>query len=374
MRFGINAQRLSGQRLGVGRYLEYVIRNGAEMLAPDERLDVYVREPLTSEDEAHLNLNGRASATLVRPNMSGLLWENTVLPLHLSGLDVFFGPSYTLPIPYRGRSVVAIHSVAEKTEGAHPWWYDHTYARYYQWSARHADRVIVPCESTRREVALHYGVAEARIDIAPQGAAPSFQPISDPNVLRQTRETWLGEDVPYVLFVGKLSQRRNIPALIEAFAMAKKRRGLPHKLLLFGPNHVNLPLDEVISAFGVQDSVVQTDGRIDHHDELVPVYSGADAFVHPSMYEGWSITTVEALACGTAVIAAERGGLADAVAGHGLMLPDPTPDALADAIEHVLTDGAARRDLQAQARLRGAAITWRDTARLTLDSLRRAAK
>lgn len=370
MRFGINAQRLAGQRLGVGRYLEYVIRHASEMLEPSEHLEVYLREPLSDEDRRHLNPSGSVSLNLLRPNTSGLLWENAVMPRSLRDIDVFFGPSYTLPIAYRGKSVVAIHSVNELVSGAHPWWYDLTYARIHRWSSHRADRVIVPCEATKSDVERHYGIEEHRIDVVPQGADESFQPVHDEALLRRARLRWLGDDVPYVLFVGKLSQRRNIPALIEAFAKVKRRRDLPHKLLLFGPNHLHLPLSEIAGAWGVQDDVVQTDGRVDDHEELIPVYSGADVFVHPSLYEGWSMTTIEALACGTAVIAAERGGLADVVAGQGWMLPDPTPDALAEAIEQVLLDGALRRGLQQKARARGSSITWRDTTRQTLDVLR----
>jgi glycosyltransferase involved in cell wall biosynthesis len=218
-----------------------------------------------------------------------------------------------------------------------------------------------------------YGIAEDRIDIVPQGADPSFSPVADEDVLRRARQKWLGEDAPYVLFVGKLSQRRNIPALIEGFATAKRRRDLPHKLLLFGPNHLGLPLSELAASFGVAGDVVHTDGRVETHGELIPVYSGADVYVHPSLYEGWSMTTIEALACGTAVIAAERGGLADVARGHALMLPDPSAAAIGDGIEHVLTDDAARAELRRRGRERGRSMTWTDTARLTLDSLRLAA-
>ena len=285
---------------------------------------MYVREAMDEEHRRALAEGRRVAFHDVKPNARGLVWENAVLPFHIGSIDVFFGPGYTIPLSYRGKSVVAIHSVAEFTPGAHPWWYDYTYARLYTRSSRHADRVIVPCETTKRDVEQHYGIAEHKIDVVPQGADDSFRPLrNDQELLRRTRLRWLGDDVPYVLFVGKLSQRRNILALIEAFAAVKKRRKLPHRLLLFGPNHLGLPLAEFAASLGVADDVVQTDGRIDSHEDLVPVYNGADVYVNPSIYEGWSITTVEALACGTAVIVADRGGLRDVVEGHAL--PSPTP-------------------------------------------------
>ena len=119
--------------------------------------------------------------------------------------------------------------------------------------------------------------------------------------------------------------------------------------------------------------MVQTDGRVAHHEELVAIYNAADVSVHPSEYEGWSMTTVEALARGTAVIAADRGGLAEIARGHALMVDGPTVDSLAGAIARVLTDEGLRRDLERRARERGKALRWEQTARATLEVVRQAA-
>ena len=141
-----------------------------------------------------------------------------------------------------------------------------------------------------------------------------------------------------MLFVGKQSQRRNIPALIEAFARVKRSEGLPHKLLLFGPNVLEIPLGELVERFGIAGSVVQTDGRIERHEEILPVYSGADLFVHPTAAEGFSLTIVEAMACGLPVITVGRGAVAEIVADAAITVDAPTPDLLEVAIRRVLTD------------------------------------
>jgi glycosyltransferase involved in cell wall biosynthesis len=210
--------------------------------------------------------------------------------------------------------------------------------------------------------------------VVPQGADDCFRPLYDKEQLRAARHKLLGEDCPYILFVGKLSQRRNIPALMEAFAQVRKRAGIPHRLVLFGPNHVDLPVADLARKFGISDALLQTDGKVADHRELIAIYNAADVFVHPSLYEGWSMTTMEALACGTAVIAANRGGLGEVAAGHALMVDDPTPGHLADAIEKVLTDAGLRAWLREQARRRGAAFRWEDTSRQTLDVLRAVAR
>ena len=305
MRLGMNVQRLEGQRLGVGRYLEYLIRDWSTMLMPSEELTLFFRRPLGDEQRGALD----ASFVVrdLRPELTGFLWENLVLGPRSRDVDVLFGPSYTIPLTRRGRSVVAIDSANETVAGTHSWRHNHTYVAAYRASARRADRVVVPSESTAADVVERYGIPTARIAVVPQGTDEAFVPLDDAELARETRLRLLGRDAPYVLFVGKLSQRRNIPVLIRAFALAKQRARLPHQLLLFGPNHLEIPLAQLAGDAGVADSVVQTDGVVTDHRQLVAVYNAADVFVHPSSYEGWSMTTMEALACGTAVVAANRG-------------------------------------------------------------------
>jgi glycosyltransferase involved in cell wall biosynthesis len=373
MKIGLNAQRLVGQRLGVGRYLEYLIRHWANMLDASESVEVYLRAPLDGDAERYLGFSDAIRARVLRPRLTGSLWENLLLPPKARRLSVLFGPSYTLPLLYPGPAVVAIHSVNEALSGTHPWWYDYVDRPLYALSARKAQRVIVPSESTKVDVEKCYRVAPEKIDVVPQGADDAFRPIEDEERLRATRRKFLGADLPYILFVGKISQRRNIPMLIDAFAKLKKRRGIPHALLLVGPNHLHYPLRERCEKLGIADSVVQTDGKFREHIELVPIYNAADLFVHPSSYEGWSMTTMEALACGTAVVAVNRGGLGEVANGHALMVEEPTVDNLADAIERVLSDEPLRQELRRKARRRGSAFRWEDTTRQTLEVLRRVA-
>ena len=123
----------------------------------------------------------------------------------------------------------------------------------------------------------------------------------------------------------------------------------------------------------MQDDVVQIDGRFQSHVEIVPIYSAADVFVHPSLYEGFSMTTVEALSCGVPVIAANRGGLGEVASGYARMVDNPEPHDLAAALTEVLTDPALRDTLRAKSRARGSHFRWENTARKTLAILRRVA-
>lgn len=370
MRIAFNAQRLAGQRLGVGRYIEYMVRHWSELLTADDELTLYTRRPLDWTPEAK---RGTIRKVLLESGMSGIPWENIYLRGPASDADVLFGPAYTAPVRFRGTSVVATHSVTEVQPGVNGWAYRQTYSRLFGVCAREAAAVIVPSEITRESVIDYYKASAERVVVIPQGADDAFRPGTAPEVLSAVRTKYFGADRPYILFVGKCSHRRNIPRLIEAFARVKTERNIPHGLLLFGPNHQDLPLASLCRSLGVESDVVQTDGAVQQHTDLVPVYSAADVFVHPSEYEGWSMTTVEAMACGTPVIATDRGGLAEVARGHALMVEDPTVDALADAIERVLADSALRADLALRARARGAALNWRTITRNTLQVVRNAA-
>jgi glycosyltransferase involved in cell wall biosynthesis len=368
--FGVNGFRLSGQRLGIGRYIEYLLKHWDAMLEPGERVIVYVRNAF---DKDSLGLSDSFAVRELGSRLNGIAWENLVLARHWRETDVLFCPSYTAPLNYRGRLVVATHSVNEAEPTTHPWWYHLTYRQRYKFCARRADAVIVPSETTRGHVEKLYGVRPERITIVAEGAPNSFAPVRDERVLVETRRRYLGDDVPYVLFVGKMSQRRNIPALLEAFSRVKKADGIPHKLLLFGPNVLDLPLDRLVARLGIAESVIQTDGLIARHEDILPVYSGADLFVHPTAAEGFSLTIVEAMACGLPVVTVGRGAVAEIVDGAALTVDAPIPDQLEAAIRRVLSNETLRRELGAKALERSKLFRLEATARGTLDVMRRVA-
>jgi glycosyltransferase involved in cell wall biosynthesis len=370
LRIAFNGQRLAGQRLGVGRYIEYMLRYWRGMLSPSEQVTVFLRQPLSEASKSYLDLPASIQTRLLPPDVSGIPWENMSLRWPASRHDVLFCPAYTAPIGYRGRLVVATHSVNDIHPGAHAWHYKYTYAWLNRHSAERADAVIVASQSAKDDIRRVWGVPDDRMVVVLQGADDVFRPMDDSAALRAVRQRFFGGDRPYILFVGKSSTRRNIPLLLRAFAQLRQEEKIPHGLLLFGPNPNNLPLAEMCAELGITNDVVQTDGKIDDHSELVPIYNAAEVFVHPSEYEGWSMTTVEAMACGTAVIAANRGGLGEAANGHALMLDAPSVESLADALRRVLGDESLRQDLKRRAFERGSALRWQETTQQTLDVLR----
>lgn len=371
MHAAINGLRLAGQRLGVGRYIEYLLREWGTAALPAERFTVYTRDPLNDGD---LLPSSSVEGRVLPSRLDGYAWENAVLSRHARGSDVLFGPAYRLPLAYRGPAVVAVHSVNEVQPGAHEWSYRFTHGAIARYSARHADRIIVPSTSTMHDVLTNYQVPEERMVVIPQGADYAFRPIDDEPLLRATRERYVGDpDRPYILWVGKLSRRRNIPMLVAAFAELKKRHRLPHKLLLFGPDHLGLGVDRIAEDLGVSGSVVQTDGKLADHRDLIPIYNAADLYVNASSYEGFSMTLVEALACGLPVVGVDRAAVGEIAQGCALLVKEPTVDGLAAAMEQALTDEPLRRDLREKSLERARSYRWDRCARRTAEVLREVA-
>ncbi len=369
MHIGVSAWRLHGQRFGIGRYIEYLLKQWTTMLAAGDRVTIFTRDPF---DPGTLGLSSAFTNQVIRPALTNALWENLLLPRAARHLDVLFGPSYTLPLFYRGRSVVTIHSVDEAA-GVHSLWHQMTYSQKYKFSARRADMVISNAQSTTDRIHSAYGIALSKIVTIWLGADDAFRPIEDEALLRATRMRWIGTDRPYILFAGGLSRRRNVPMLIEAFSILKKREGIAHALLLFGANRGGVPFREVAQRCGVSDSVFQTDGRVNEHRELAAVYNAASVYVLPSSSDGFSLTLAEALSCGTPAITVNCSALGEVAHGYALTIETANLEDLTNAIGSVLRDPDKARTLRTRGLERAKELKWDLTARKTLDVLRQVA-
>lgn len=370
MNFGVNARRLEGQRLGIGRYIEYLLKYWKDMLGPDDSMTLYLREPLKESDGW---IADNFETRVLRPKLTGLAWESIVLGPAVKGHDVLFCPSYTVPLTYKGPCVVATHSVNEVQKGTHPLWHEWVYGRIYDISARRADKVIVPSRSVRSDVEKHFNLSPEVMETVTEGADDSFQPVEDESVLEATRMEYFGDNKPYILFVGKFSQRRNIPLLIEAFAALKKRCQLPHHLLLMGPNILNLPLDKLVEDLGVKDDVLITNRIFPKHADLMALYSAADLYAFPSVYEGASNTNVEAMACGVPVVAGNCSAIADIIGEGGLLVDDVSVESFSQAMEKVLLDRGLWADLRAKGLEQSKLHRWSITAKRTFEIMKQVA-
>lgn len=361
MRLGVDGLRLMGNRLGVGRYVEYLLRCWGDGNHPFSEIVAYTPAPLAipSFDSRVVRIEA------LTPGAPRALWEHAVLPITKPRDDVFFCPSYVVPALSREHPVVVTHHGSyEIIPSAFSWW-PRTRARIvYQQSCRRADAIITVSESSRRNIVRFYGVDERKIRIVPPGVDDVFRPIDDERRLDARRRSYFADGRPFVMFVGKMTARRHVPDLVDAFAGFVRRTKAPHGLLLVGPDTVGHSLPERFASLGIADRVHWK--QFATHEELVEAYNAADVFIYPSDYEGFGMPVLEAIACGTPTITLDNSAFPEFAGGIAHFAKSGSAQALEDA----LCDVAGSADLRALTRregpLRADAYRWRRIADRTM--------
>jgi len=287
-------------------------------------------------------------------------------------LDVFLATATVAPLRVRVPIVLAVQFLQFY---AFPDTYGRLRTAYLRRlvpaSIRRAARVIVFTEFQRRELLDHVDVDDTRIDVVPHGINHNVfaRPASDA-ALAQARASAGGR--PFILYVSATYRYKNHQGLIEAFGELKRRRKIPHVLLLAG-TEIALSREDIAACAataGVTGDVIFC-GRL---DDVAAAYQAAELFVFPSLYETFGFPVLEAMAAGCPVVASNRGATAE-LCGDAAELADPAdPRALASAIERLLDDPPRRDALIARGRARAAAFTWERTAALTGAALVRAAR
>src|SRR5229473_296949 len=356
LRLGISARRLSGRRLGVGRYIEYLLREWARLPHTFAEVNLYSREPVGAD---LLALSPTSRSRIVDSPIEALIWEQLALPLAARHDDVLFCPSYTMPLAYPGRCVITNLGIYDGLKGSFPWWYGFRYSLFNKPSARRADTVLAISESAKRDMVHFFGLDPSKVQVVYPAAEERFHPIDDQPLLEGIKQKYGVGSSPIVLFAGKLSRRRHVPELVQGFARLKAHHRLPHKLLIVGPDYLNIGVGEHIAASGRSDDIVHV--PFADHDDMPLLYNAADLYVLPTEHEGFSFTIMEAMACGRAVVSLDHAALHEGLSDGAYCAPSPTPEDLCEAMAAVLTDPQLRRHLEARALSQSATFTWERT-------------
>lgn len=351
---GVNGIRLTGKQTGVGRAIEAILGGLIEVGHPFGEVRVYTPTPIPDDvclPEGTVNV-------VVPSALSPGLWEQVALPrAHGSG-GLLLCPSYVVPMAARSPTFLIHHGSYEGYPSAFPWW-PRTKARaVYASSARRATTVSTVSEHSKRDIVRYYGVPAENVHVVPEGVdTRHFRPIRNPGGLAAWRRRVLGEDVPFLLYVGKPTRRRNLPALIAAFGRLKAEEGVPHKLLLIGTALPGTPFEVAITEASVGGDVVTIPYA--DHEEIILAYNAADLLVYPSSYEGFGMPVLEAMACGTPAIALDNTAFPEFATGVALLLPDAEVPTLRDGIWSVISDQGRRDEMARLGPERAAAYDWR---------------
>ena len=353
------------QETGNETYVKYLIQALQRLDRPDVQFDVLQTGESTSPLDPDLPTRG-FRLLQVRPAHSvgricwgipNLVRQEQVDVLHMT----YNAPFWT----QQSAQVVMVHDLAYKL-----------YPRYYAprvrlvlstlvpLSARRAERVVVPSEQTKKDVAREYGVPEFKIVVTPEAAAPEFRLIEGRARLAATL-TRYGIDKPYILAVGNLEPRKNLARILRVYAALLQIGTLAHRLVIVGQAHwQGSAVGQAIKQYGLEQNVVLT-GYVPT-EELVDLYNEASVFCYPSLYEGFGLPILEGMSCGAPVITSRVASMPE-VAGDAACLIDPTSEQeLAQALERILTDDGLRREMRAEGLRRAASFNWERTAERTL--------
>jgi glycosyltransferase involved in cell wall biosynthesis len=352
MRVLLDARPLPGHRLGVAQYVLRLVALAAE------RCDLEVLAK--AADVADLAAPAHVSRELPRPLRlaTELVWDgrrvNRMAP------DVFHGVHYTLPPGLRVPSTVTFHDATMLTM---PEVHERSKVLFFRRAipagVARATRVICVSESARQGAIDHAGADPGRTHTVPLAVDHErYRPPTD------GRPPALGAicEGPYLLWVGALEPRKDVPTLVGAFE--RLAPDIPHDLVLVGPDAWGAEaITERIARSPVRHRIRRT-GWIDE-DTKADLYRHADAFVYPSLAEGFGLPVLEAMACGTPTVTT-TGSAPEEVAGDAALLVAPSdPAALADAVRAALGSDAER--LRAAGPERAAAYTWEATAEATVE-------
>ncbi len=371
MRVAIDGQFRSLPPSGTGTYLEQLLGE-LPRVAPDDQFIV-----------VDASRTGRSGVARILPTafkndarVRRLLWESAefeaVARPHQP--DLLHIPSFAAPLRSATPFVVTIHDaipfVLPAYQASLPM---RAHLRLMQKTTSRATLVLTPSEAAAGDLHRVLGIPRERIRVTPEATDPRFMP-SESRVLRSDLAERFGLHGPFIFNVGGLDVRKRVDLLIEAFALVRHRLPTGTKLVIGGKAHsgnptVYPPLEPLIAELGVGNDVVLTGWLED--DEKLNLYQAATAYVTPSIYEGFGLTPLEAMACGTPVIAANRTSFPEVIGDAGLLV-EPEVGALGEATVRLLNDPALQQELSARGLARASTFSWRRLAEQTVSAYREA--
>ena len=239
-------------------------------------------------------------------------------------------------------------------------------------TARNAAQILTLSEFSRRDIIETYGIDPQRIAVTPAAPPAHFRPVTSETDLRRIRATY-GIERDYILALGSIQPRKNLVRLINAYSLLwKERQSLVKPQLVIAGKRGWLEAETMRAAeLSVAAHDIRFIGYVDETD-LPALFSGAMCFAYPSYFEGFGLPVLEAMQCGTPVIAGNRTSLPE-VAGDAALLVDPFDQtAIADALGNLMENPGRRADLRVKGIERARQFSWQQTARLTLEAYERA--
>lgn len=370
MRIALNAHLLSGaagyRSAGIHRYIDHLLQNLPAAVPEGWRLTAFTGAQAAP---AIAGLAVRRSHWNTESAVRRIIWEQAAQPWQLRAFDAYHAMAFVGPILGAPPSVVTIYDLS----------FIHTPERvpalrrlYLRWltalTVRRARRVIAISHSTARDVAATFGISIDGIDVAAPGVDLAvYRPLPPADV--EAFRAAHGLPDRFWLFIGTLEPRKNLVTLLEAYAALPMQERLP-LVLAGGKGWDYAPIFEAVERLDLNNAI-RFPGFVPTAD-LPLWYNSAEAFVYPSLFEGFGLPVLEAMACGTPVIVSDASSLPEIAAGAGLCLPPQEAPAWAEALRRAAGDAEWRWTASQAGRHEAHRFSWIETARQTAAAYRRA--
>ena len=378
MRIGINALFLQKPATGMGQHLLHLLEGLDSLeekdqqyvlLAPRFRRAYTVRAPQLSDRFREVEVV--SALARLGENAEQVWWEQ--IGIVRAGvrerIDLLHCPYWSNPLWSPWPTVVTVHDVIQFVLPEYAWRkISRVYFGLVSRGARRADAIITVSECSKRDIVKLLNVAPDRIHVIGNAVDERFHPVRDAWLLASVRERY-GIAPRFMLYFGGFDLRKNVPRLIEAYARLPDAVRRQYPLVIAGRyQHLGHPLYPdprvVVQRLGLEGQVMFT-GQIREQDKA-PLYSAATVFAFPSLYEGFGMPVLEAMACGTPVVTSNRSALPE-VAGDAGVLVDPyDTEAISQAIAELLDSQERREDLSRRGLDRARHFTWRQVAEQTV--------
>ncbi len=355
MRIALDVSPLARNRAGIGTYVAHLL-TALVRIAPEHDYLLYTSHPLPEKDRTFFGSQPRVRIVHCPAMLMGLRarWDR---------VDIFHGLNFKLRGWGRYGGVVTIYDLSmdripqpsRKLFGQR-WSFLRT-----KRAALRASRVVTISEHSAKDITELYEVPRERIALVLPAVSPEFYPVRDPAVREQVLVRYgIGRE-SFVLSGGGAEPRKNIAHLVEAFGRAPRLRDTMNLVVVGGMDRGAEPIREAMRRARLEETVIFP-GHVPLED-LRALYSACSLFVFPSLYEGFGMPVLEAMACGAPVVSSNAASLPE-VAGDAALLVDPTDvPVLADAMTRVVEDAGLREDLRKRGALRVKAFSWERSAR-----------
>ncbi|HEY7413968.1 MAG TPA: glycosyltransferase family 1 protein [Ktedonobacteraceae bacterium] len=371
MKIGIDASFFQFPATGTGQYMSHLLAALAEVDTKNEYILLGPHSLEIGKTPFPYQIHPVPAVAARNKNIEKVMWEQAIGPgaAHRVGVDLYHVPYFAPPLFPRTPIVVTIHDVIPlRLPDYQP---DSKVKLYMNMVARAAHRaamVITVSQHAKQDIMEVLHLPANKIRVIYHAAGDECRPITDAAVLADARQRYgLGES--YIFYLGGLDRRKNVPALIRAFAQAYHQIGDPDlQLLISGnPDKQRGPLfpdpRPVAAELGMDKQILF---RFVKDEDKAAIYSAARLFVFPSLYEGFGLDPLEAMSCGAPVVCSNRTSLPEVVGDAALTVDPEDRQALTDAITRVLADEQLRTDLQARSLQQAARFNWRKAATETL--------